>query len=1109
MRNRTHLRAARARSGRMAKRAPWRRRLGRWIVALALFASAPAACALMAGATEAEAAASLPDHLVNGDFSYPTDAQMRAAGCSLTGADSIYVDVEGGNVVYHHALRPIPGYDRAKMGWTSTQPYVSDANWTVPAGTMQVADYSVSMDLAHIAELACHTPSSIYQDVATTPGAVYKWTLRQASFTSAKVDRMSVMIGTTSSQSAQRVWRTTSNGTDATGYVGTVFGSSGTRSWETYAGTYEVPAGQTVTRFTFKAVDTYLAESGCYLDDVVFRASYPVVYDLGGGSLSGVPTSVAAAKASDYAGYVIEGDSVSLAGKRPTRSGYTFLGWSKSKVADISTSAAYEAAKPKLVSGITVAEGTNTVHAVWGKNPTVVFTDGMGATLKAQTVAFNASATAPASPTRTGYTFDGWSGSYANVRSSIAISAKWDANPYAIRYDANGGTGSMPDQAMTYDVAGSVRPCAFERPGYTFWGWCSAPVREAGAGYAAGERVINLAAARNATVTLYAMWMEDPHVTWSDGWGDVLKEEVVGYDRTAAYPDAPSRKGYVFCGWSHDPEQAFHESCTVYAHWRACDYRIAFDACGGTGSMDAIDMLCDVEQSLPACAFERAGYAFRGWALSEGGPVELADGAKIKDLTLTEGETVTLFAVWRALPYTVAFDGCGGTGRMDEVACECGTAQPLPRCSYSMAGHAFRGWALAEGGPVAFADGAAVLDLTLTEGATVTLFAVWDEDADVLVTYAAADPLRCSVTVPSETAAPATGSVSGSRMVPAAGWRVSHWEDAAGNVVAVQRDVIPQRGADGLWHAATYYAVVEPISYTVAFDGSGAMGSMRSQAMPFGELGALRPCAFQRAGHEFCGWALEEGGEVAYLDAETVRDLSAVDGATVTLHAVWEPASCTVAFDANGGTGQMADLALARGGSAGLPECAFEREGFSFRGWSTSPDGTGLRLAGGQEVRGAGDATLYALWEEDAAWVAFDANGAKGEMGPMRLADGATMPECAFTREGYEFAYWCKRADGASRGWAAGDPADGLGSCTLYAIWVADGEEADVPGEADAEADAPSEPTGGQAASAPAGSPWDKLGGSWAPALAAASGGSAAWAACMAIAACAAGRREM
>ncbi|MFC4242975.1 InlB B-repeat-containing protein [Gryllotalpicola reticulitermitis] len=159
-------------------------------------------------------------------------------------------------------------------------------------------------------------------------------------------------------------------------------------------------------------------------------------------------------------------------------------------------------------------------------------------------------------------------------------------------------------------------------------------------------------------------------------------------------------------------------------------YSVAFDANGGSGAAAPETLIYDAPAALTDNGFTLAGYAFQGWATSPSGPVAYADGATVKNLSSDAGATVTLYAVWAPITYTVHFDANGGSGATPDQSFTYGTAQQLTADRFTRTGYTFAGWATTAGGGVVYSDQQSVSELTQTGGATVTLYAVWN-----LVTY--------------------------------------------------------------------------------------------------------------------------------------------------------------------------------------------------------------------------------------------------------------------------------------------------------------------------------------------------------------------------------------
>ena len=100
---------------------------------------------------------------------------------------------------------------------------------------------------------------------------------------------------------------------------------------------------------------------------------------------------------------------------------------------------------------------------------TVTFKDWNGATLKTQTVFRYSNATPPPNPSRTGYTFTGWSGSYTNVTSNRTITAQYKINYYTVTFKDWDGT-ILKTQSVPYG-SNATPPPNPSRTGHTFTGW--------------------------------------------------------------------------------------------------------------------------------------------------------------------------------------------------------------------------------------------------------------------------------------------------------------------------------------------------------------------------------------------------------------------------------------------------------------------------------------------------------------------------------------------------------------------------------------------------------------------------------------------------------------
>lgn len=357
-------------------------------------------------------ASEYPDHIINGDFEYPGVAVGSHPHSTYISPLGYYLDCNAGG-----GWHPIPNWDFALYGWRSTQTsYGTDADWLkYTIGGSELQRDSHGNTIGEI--VAGQSGKAIYQDIATTPNSIYKWSLDYQSHSANFLDKMSVMIGSTTSQTAQDAWRTTVNGLgNKTGYVGTVLSTPTTRTsgWDTlfaqsehYEGVYVCPSEQYVTRFSFKSVASPSETAGNKVDNITFVIADPLHYDLNGGAGNlPIPQTSGA-----YPGYHQRGTSPALSNIVPTRMGYTFIGWSAQKHDDIIN-------KPipsniALIKQKKIEAGNNYVYAVWAKNPTITFKDSVtGNVVSTVSIPYNTTipaANVPAAPNNPGYRFTGYS----------------------------------------------------------------------------------------------------------------------------------------------------------------------------------------------------------------------------------------------------------------------------------------------------------------------------------------------------------------------------------------------------------------------------------------------------------------------------------------------------------------------------------------------------------------------------------------------------------------------------------------------------------------------------------------------------------------------------
>ena len=252
--------------------------------------------------TVADTNASLPDHLVNGDFSVNYHDQWKD---SFGGWTSI--DPNAGKTLHATSLpngfswkwTAINGWDKSKFGWTSTQKAGSNVQQKANAVELQYDDSTADNVYAELC--AYEAGTAIYQDIRTVPGTLYKVRLKHASLNSTYLDKMQVMIGTPGHEQPVEMTRTSVNGhgdklNEKSTTIATKVTNGNNRhhvnQWETYEGTYLIPDGQTTTRFTFRSIDSKQLDYGNVLDGIVFDKAYRLDYDKNASDATGeVPSN--------------------------------------------------------------------------------------------------------------------------------------------------------------------------------------------------------------------------------------------------------------------------------------------------------------------------------------------------------------------------------------------------------------------------------------------------------------------------------------------------------------------------------------------------------------------------------------------------------------------------------------------------------------------------------------------------------------------------------------------------------------------------------------------------------------------------------------------------
>ena len=538
------------------------------------------------------AANGLPKQIMNGDFDHDwrniVGQSKMSEKYNFANIDPAHGDVEISGALNNKGEASkqwvhLNGFDASQFGWKSNQ---TDTRVDGRGGIVEI-QRSRANDNMYAEITASQADTYLYQDIDTAHDypTVYTVKLRYAhrNGTINSNEKIQILVGAPGHEQPVEMTRIASDRGNKLGEKSTTVNAPNTDgwlgSWDTFQGSVVVPAGQNVSRFTFKALGSIDGVSGNLIDDVQFKLAYKLSYDKNSQDASGqIPSdetanTVKQAKAKSSGGVRLAADrtdgkvsdlvqrttthedgSVTVrtvdqstdvvsgcqvyypAGQRITlatmakdddcwdssmltRPGHTQLGWNQDRNAT--------AAQPE----VTMVEGGMTVYAVWVGNSVLTYD-----TNKPNT----------------------WTGQMPSTPASVSVS-----------YNTAAADGSGWQSGDTSKIRG-----------YRFLGWYAGPQDDAG--------LYDWNTLLTGNVTVYAHW-------------ERLKASVV-YDRNAKdakgshanttgwqYSDVtvPSdtsksfkRDGYVFLGWDTQADgngTAYKDGSqvplqdkdiTLYAQWQ-------------------------------------------------------------------------------------------------------------------------------------------------------------------------------------------------------------------------------------------------------------------------------------------------------------------------------------------------------------------------------------------------------------------------------------------------------------------------------------------------------------------------------------------------------------
>ena len=633
--------------------------------------------------------------------------------------------------------------------------------------------------------------------------------------------------------------------------------------------------------------------------------------------------------------YTVESEAFQL--PTPVRTGYIFLGWTGEGITE----------PQKIIEIPQGSTGDRTYTANWQVIEYTIITlleGGNAGTSEVYFYTVEQTVTLP-TPTRTGYTFLGWTGEgITTPQPNVTIPKgstgdktyieNWEVNIYTITLGTNGGDAL---DAISYAVTSS--PITLPTPvrtGYEFRGWIGDDIDGA-------QTEVIIPTGSTGDRTYIAVWrIIDYIIELRQSSGDWMQNLIYTVEQEVELP-IPTLEGYEFIGWVGEDIIDAQINVTIprgstgfkryAAHWALENYTITLDTSGG----DALDDIRYTMKSEPITlpTPTRNGYEFVGWT-GEGITTPQTSVKIPKGSTGNKAYT----ANWQVIEYTITLDTNGGPVVSPiKYTVEDSFTLPYPL----RPGYEFVGWTL---------DGSGMLPampLIIYYGTTGNLRykAEW-RLAEYTITMdldGGSGQEKVVYTITDEDFELPTPTRNGYEFV---GW-------TGERITTPQTRVKIPKGSTG---NKAYTANWKVIRYTITLvtNGGAVIASIRYTV----EDSVTLPIPPDRPGYEFAGWVLDGSGQFP----STPMIIPAGSTGDRLYKAEWRVATYTITYVSHGKAYNWVQYTINNQVYFGTPEedPSYYLPGYTFVGWKI--DGVEGTPRSYMLPKGSyGNRTATMLWE--------------------------------------------------------------------------------------------------------------------------------------------------
>ena len=565
--------------------------------------------------------------------------------------------------------------------------------------------------------------------------------------------------------------------------------------------------------------------------------------------------------------------------------------------------------------------------------------------------------------------------------------------------------------------------------------------------------------------------------TVSGGNTYYTQEYVSGVTQNMYLP-TPTKSNYTFLGWSEDGTirkgnlnlRSMRGNVDLVAEWERSMYSITYKNVVDDGNAVTVAAPAGNPQKYAAgdvvslIAPTLAGKTFDGWTIT------YTDDSGAHTTTKDRGAAITGYAcdltvtAYFTTAYTITYDlGDAGSGvKANHNNPETYTAQDtITLTEPTWAEHKFLGWT--------GSNGTTPQKSVVISGRTgnLTFKANWTNafskitlDANGGVFVKGADGSNSTkLTVSVASGENYNFSNIG---VKKDGYTLTGWKQVTGSGAGTI--YTPANGLKNVSSDMSLEAVWEETKYTIIAHSNLPVGDATKE---FKDVKYTENVASNLSqwidslnykGGTLNGWNTKADGTGTFYEVSNVKGASN-NGTTVELYAQYKSETIYISYRSNaegkGVTGTMSQQSVEYGKRFSLTENGYAIKGFSFVGWNTKADGTGVPYVDGQTfVPGSGypaetSLTLYAQWSANAVLVTLDPNGGvlntTSAVLTIDYKFGGTYKDTNLktfvpTKTGYTFAGWNTKADGTGTAYKDQATVKNLvseGTITLYAQWSA------------------------------------------------------------------------